>query len=366
MRRVLLPVALAAVLVAVPARSPLQACATAPPQGGSVGIASESALIVFDAKAKMQHFLRTANFDTSSSEFGFFVPVPAKPELAEASGEVFTRLATLTAPRIVNQVVQKTEWPDFGFSGVAAKADAAGMAAPYAAAEKPVNVVDSKRIGRFDAVVLQATDAGKLQEWLNENKYATRPALQQWFEVYIRQGWYLVAFKIAAAEGATKTTNEAIRISFPTDVPMYPYREPADAADFSGPKANRLFRLFVMSDARVEGKLGTGRWDEGKTAWSKRVDEPQSKELLAAAKMPEIAGSFVVTEFEDFSSPRKGTDDILFPASQDQSPVERPDIVRTTVEYSTWPRMVLMIVLVLMMMAVPVGAFIVFRKLKRA
>jgi hypothetical protein len=359
-----IPMALLAILAAIPCRTPLRACGVAPQPGGSVGIASESALIVYDAKAKVQHFLRTANFNTTSSDFGFFVPVPAKPELAEASAAVFGELATLTAPRVIETIERRTRMPTIGCGGMAmSKFDAVGAAIPPAG--NPVRVVDSKRVGRFDAVVLQATDAGKLQEWLNENKYATRPALEQWFDVYVRKGWYLVAFKIAAEPAKGRATNEAIRISFPAEVPFYPYREPADAVGFAGPQGARLFRLFVMSNARVEGKLGEGPWNAGKTVWSKRVDEATAKALLASAKMPEVAASFVVTEFEDTSFPRQGTEDVTFPSSADPSEVQRPDVIRTRVEYDLWPQQLFCVVLGSMPFLIPIAGILAWRRFKR-
>src|SRR4051812_24031337 len=105
-------VVLGVLAVSIPAPRPLAACASAPERGANgVQIASESALIVYDSTTKTEHFLRTANFDTSSSEFGFFVPTPTKPELAEASGDIFSALAKLTAPKIVERVVHETVWP---------------------------------------------------------------------------------------------------------------------------------------------------------------------------------------------------------------------------------------------------------------
>jgi hypothetical protein len=305
----------------------------APPfgyMGPGIQIASESALIVYDSASKTQHFLRTANFDTSSSEFGFFVPTPSKPELAEASKDIFHSLTKLTAARVVVNTVTKDEYPEFG----CAKSVTSFAAGNAMLDEKAVRVIETKRIGPFDAAVLQATDAKALQDWLNENKYATRPSLEQWFDVYIQKGWYLAAFKIAVGERNHSASNKAVRISFKTDVPIYPYREPLDAKEFAGPQSNRLLRLYVISDKRVAGKLGDADWVAGKTVWSKPVEEAALDPILAEGKMPESKGTHTVTEFEDHSSPRQGTDDISFPPSADQTEVERPDIIQTQYVYS--------------------------------
>ena len=75
----------AALLAAVP--SP--ACAPAPMRGEYVEITNESALIIWDAESKTEHFIRRAAFQSTSTDFGFLVPTPTQPELAEADDSVF-------------------------------------------------------------------------------------------------------------------------------------------------------------------------------------------------------------------------------------------------------------------------------------
>ncbi|MFO0618419.1 MAG: hypothetical protein U0414_37845 [Polyangiaceae bacterium] len=48
--------------------------ALAAPRGAEVAIANEEAGIVWDAKTKTEHFIRTARFVSS---FGFLVPTPS-------------------------------------------------------------------------------------------------------------------------------------------------------------------------------------------------------------------------------------------------------------------------------------------------
>lgn len=355
-------IALGIAAVSIPEK-PLSACAMAPLRADTgVQIASESALIVFDRITKTQHFLRTANFDTSSSEFGFFVPTPTQPELAEASSDIFPALAKLTAPRIIERTATITEFPSFGCFMKSSKTFAVGEAMPMAG--QAVRVIETKRIGAFDAAVLQATNAKALQDWLNDNQYATRPALEQWFDVYIQKGWYLVAFKIAVGE-VKKTSNAAVRISFKTDVPIYPYREPLDAKEFAGPQSNRLLRLFVIADQRVTGKLGNAEWAAGKTVWSKPIAESALAPILAAGKMPELKGTYAVTELEDRSSPRLGIDDIAFTPSADQSEMERSDVIRTNYVYAQWPQQMACIVIGSMPFLLPIAGLLIWNRMRR-
>ena len=47
------------------------ACASAPPFGQTVRTDREDALIVWDEQHKVEHFIRSAVFDTTAKAFGF-------------------------------------------------------------------------------------------------------------------------------------------------------------------------------------------------------------------------------------------------------------------------------------------------------
>jgi hypothetical protein len=79
---------LAVVLLLVPDERAV-GCAAAPPFGATVRIADESAIIIWDASSKTEHFIRRATFSSSAHDFGFLVPTPTKPELAEAEDDAF-------------------------------------------------------------------------------------------------------------------------------------------------------------------------------------------------------------------------------------------------------------------------------------
>lgn len=70
------------------------------PKGDYVRVADESAVIVGDAKTKLQHFIRRATFATREPEFGFLVPTPSRPILSEAREAAFSLLKELMAPEI--------------------------------------------------------------------------------------------------------------------------------------------------------------------------------------------------------------------------------------------------------------------------
>src|SRR5437660_108788 len=96
-----------AILFALSACAPCRACAPVSGTGTHVAVATESALIVWDEKAKTQHFIRRASFETKVPYFGFLVPTPTQPELAEAPDELFTRLEDWTKPEVRREKIYK-------------------------------------------------------------------------------------------------------------------------------------------------------------------------------------------------------------------------------------------------------------------
>src|SRR5262249_32729237 len=147
--RMRLPALALALALAAFAR-PAPACAPAPAPGVTVEIAEESAIIVWDAKASREHFIRRASFHTTGKDFGFLVPTPDKPELAEVPARVFHQLEAATAPEVIRQTKVGGFEPTLlcGMFFLLRSAAPTGMA--------PVRVLDEQRVAGYDAVVLEA------------------------------------------------------------------------------------------------------------------------------------------------------------------------------------------------------------------
>jgi hypothetical protein len=341
---------LLAVLVAVPAvglavvESPRPACGcgVAVPPGGRVDVATETAIIVWDEPARTQHFIRTASFSTTSAEFGFLVPTPTEPELAEASADGFRALEAATAPRTVVEYRN----PELGCGAPrSATFDQVGAALPG-----EVQVLGRQRVGMFEAAKLKADDPKALHRWLADNGYDARPELERWLEVYTDNKWIVTAFKVAAdvkeppavpgRPAPLSVAGSVVRMSFQTDRPFFPYREPEDqrAAAPDAPHLSRLLRVYFLAGARFDGRLGDGSagWP-GRAVWANRLDRPTVEAAAKAGKLPDgLAGrDWWLTEFEDHSSPRPGTDELYFARSPDQSAVERPPHIQY--KYREWP-----------------------------
>jgi hypothetical protein len=300
---------------------PAGACATAYPRGAVAEIAEESALIVWDAAAHREHFIRRAAFRAKAKDFGFLVPTPAKPELAEVSDAVFASLERITQP----EVVYEREWgvePTLSCGLMFLR----GAAKSAAVAGAPVRVLDTQRVAGFDAVVLEADSAGALAQWLKDHGYDQRPELSAWLEPYVAAKWKLTAFKIATGEAAAPETS-AVRMSFAADRPFFPYREPSDAREnrpASAPSGDRLLRVFFAGTERVDGTIGAAAapWP-GRAVWSGRVPAA-ALDFLPNGVSPGIDW---LTMFEDRASPRPGTDDLYFAPGRDRGPVKPPPLV---------------------------------------
>ncbi len=314
-------VALLAGAVAVPA--PSDACAPAPPRNVVVEVASESAIIVWDAETKTQHFIRRGTFTASAdggmpvNDFGFLVPTPSVPALEEADDKAFDELAKITAPKTVTRPRP---------SGGGGCALGCGVMAPKSAGEaSSVEVLAAKHVAGYDAKVLKANDATALTAWLTEHGYEVRPALTKWLKPYIEKGWVVTAFKVGRDPSAGATSpigSTAVRMSFTTDTPFFPYHEPEDMRDAKTP---RLLRVFFLAAQKMDGKLSGAEWP-GRVVWA---DKPAAelKGVQPLLKIPGYApgGGTWLTEFEDRASPRPGTSDLTFVPHADQSPVGRPE-----------------------------------------
>jgi uncharacterized protein DUF2330 len=303
---------------------PADACAPAPPPGVQVHIAEEEALIVWDAAAHREDFIRRASFRTTGREFGFLVPTPTRPDLAEAPADLFDHFESATRPEIeVTHPVEGVE-PTLlcGFMFFLQRASSA----PPAAAVAPVRVLDAQRVAGYDAVILEADSAGALADWLKEHGYADRPALATWLAPYVEQRWKLTAFKIAHDGDRPAVTTAAVRMSFTTDRPFFPYREPADQRENVPPaESERLLRVFFLGAERMEGTLGETRsaWP-GKAIWAGRFDPDH---VAGDGLPPTLPPRPWLTMFEDRASPRPGTDDLFFTPAPDKAPLKPSPIV---------------------------------------
>jgi hypothetical protein len=299
------------------------ACAPAWQGDEPVQIAAEEALVVWDGSRRLEHFVRTATFQGGSATFGFLVPVPTLPEIAEADERIFERIEKFWEEQRPEEVHRR-------FEGITSFVLARRMAKGEAAAA--VTLLAATRVAGMDAVVLEADSPNALGDWLRERGFSSRPELESYLAPYVRERFKIVAFKYARDAGAPLVGSRAVRLSFSTDRPYFPYREPRDAAR----AVPALFRLHVLSSSSVSGVLGEARqpWNA-----SVRYSGPYTGEPPAYARI----GSPWLTLFEETLQSRPVAGDLFL----ELAATPRPVAAAARVVERTWAIPVELLLLVL-------------------
>jgi hypothetical protein len=341
-------------------------CAPAMRAGKTVDVLNETAFIIWDESTQTEHFIRQVQFVGTARDFGFLVPTPNRPSVEAVNPDVFEKLAHLTEPKTEYRTESRMKNALGCAKAPAAKNEQSAEPAP------PGNVIvlEQKRVGNLDSAVLKfrADKTGKFDDtadellgWLNRNGYVARPELKEWLKTYIENKWAITAFKIAGEPGVDQVSSSMpketgytitatpIRLSFKTERPFFPYREPVDQRDAQSGSVPRLLRLFVAANQRMGGVIGESTPWSGQTVWADAITDAERVDLLGKAQLPRdtLTGKWSITEFEDHSSPRNGTDELYLVLSSEHGVVGRPAIVVTTLKTPWWVGPIAVVLLLL-------------------
>ena len=327
----LAPVGLAAILLTTGGPDRARSCCPAPPSGKPVVNADQTVVLLWDAATKTEHFIRKASFKSAADDFGFLIPSPSKPELAESGNEAFPVLQKLTEP----EVIKKPRPAGGGGCGCAT-----APPATFDTAQGKVTVLEEKLVAGFNAVVLEASSVRDLTDWLRDHGYAYSPEIAAWAKPYVGAGWKVTALKVAKGSGertAKDVAASALRMSFHTDRPLFPYREPdpTTAAPSVG-ASHRLLRIYFLAEARYRGELTQDVPWTGRTAWAGRVSPADRGKVLGLLGLPATTGpaEWWLTEFEDNWPYKPAPADVYFSRDPSQAEVRRDPII----EYVAVPR----------------------------
>lgn len=340
MRKTLLTVTLAALLCSREAA----ACAPAPREGERVNVAEESAVIVWDPATKTEHFIRRATFGGEARDFGFLVPTPTVPVLARVDDDVFDRMQEKTTRPTHYRTEKAIDWTPLLYLPFVRRYKGETVTA----GRPPVEVLSMQTVAGYDAAILDATDAAALNQWLAANGYATTPDLTEWLEEYIRQRWIISAFKIDKNADSVTVRTSAVRMSFVTERPFFPYREPASQRD--GASVPRVLKVWFIGPERVTGRVGDQPW-AGQMFWSESIRDLE----VGGVK---VAPTARMTAFEDHATPRPGIADLYFQRDADQRELVPPPLVETKIETTHVPAD-------LVLAPVLVTAFVLWRRRRR-
>jgi len=318
-------------------------CAAVFSFGSSVVISEESAIIVWDPVAKIQHFIRRAAFQArprtakEAADFGFLVPTPTIPELAEVGKEAFASLADLMARRETRKSYRArlTFCTPLGMLGSKAERDFSNVTAQASG----VQVLLQQQVAGYDAAVLEAADGKALNVWLGKNGYVSRPALVDWLDHYVKGRWKITAFKIAQKPAAPSAAQElfrpvatgAVRMSFATSKPFFPYREPAETKEKpQGQEAARRLQVFFLGRGRMSanlGEQGSKPWPAA-VRWTAKVPDADRRLLTTQLDLPadQLPDGTWLTAFEDPAVVRPNLD-LFFETAGQQTPILPPPII---------------------------------------
>lgn len=239
---------LVAALTAAGIAQPAAACACGaptPPDGVSVSVGEEHALVTFDGATERIDMVLDMLADGADTGLVVPTPTPATVSLGEAS--LFQALQEQTRP----DVVEVEDW--WGGAG-----DGSAGAAPVVLSE-----VD---LGPVQAVTLAASDAAGLQAWLSANGYGIDPAVQGLFADYIARGWSFSALKLTGEEPLDGAL-DPVRFEFATTQAVYPLLLSQAAT------TPQTVRLYLFGDDTMQAAFPDGTV-AGQLVWSGPVDVP--------------------------------------------------------------------------------------------
>lgn len=290
-----------------------------------IKVNAEAAIIVWDAAHHTEHFIRRATFDSSGKSMGFLVPTPNTPAISAASDGIFNSLDNALEPRTNTRIRTgyRFDWlllPDAPEPARRASFQPA-IEAPRALQQNKRSSVGTAAVGGYTATILPARNEPELERWMRQHKFKTDAGTRAWLKPYIDRGWTITAFSIRPGKNATALT--PVRLSFKTDKPYYPYREPATARAKGKFAKDRTLKVYYVAKQRVDGGIGrTTAWP-GEVEWSAALPASGRADLMRGSALgtSQIPPQARLTVFEDDASPRPGTDEVFFRPSPDQGKI---------------------------------------------
>ena len=262
------------------------ACDAIGKDGKPVSVSTESAIIIWDDKTHTERFIRSADFQTKAREIGFLVPTPSIPKLMEANSEEFVQLL-----QVVESHRRATEAATAGV--VAAKADDS-------------SVVSQQTVGGFEETVLSTAHPQSIDSWLSRHGFPKTKETTEWLKPYIRKNWFITAYRFKG--NGSSADLRPVCMTFHSEMPFYPYREPASKSTQEG---GRTLRVFLLSNEGQEAVTNGQPW-VATTEWTGMLSDSDLRILGPVVANLGLLKTPSLTSFLDDSSPRLGTDEVYF------------------------------------------------------
>jgi hypothetical protein len=225
--RFLAIVPVVALLMGVQFAGPAAACACgapAPKPGQDVIVDKELAILSWDGDKERIELL--LDMLTDSDDVGLIFPTPAPATVTAGDRDTFAKIEDAIAPK---ETVVDDWWGGDGGDGATAGA--------------PPTVLDQVQLGPVQATTLAADDATGLKDWLDQNGYGIRPAIEEGLEEYVDKGWFFVALKLTS-DAPLDGMLDPVRFTFDSDQLVYPMALSKRADSL------QQARLYVLQDHR--------------------------------------------------------------------------------------------------------------------
>jgi len=278
-------------------------CVIFPQNGRDIwGVAQRNILIFEEDQVGL---IPQVHFEGNASDFGILVPVPARPTLSTVGANVFSEASFMTQPLVRS-------------SGSGCDCENEEISSPFMIEnqtdailsmedESGVIVVYEKKVGMYQAVVLQATSVTDLTDWLNENKYSHNTNDADLLQDYVAQNWYFVAMKLDTAETPQRidqwwsatTTPAKITFDYSEEKLTYPLKISAISTN---EKSNVL--IYTISADPM-------RFPRADVEYSNKIDSDEAEAI--SRNYPQFSqliktGNFVTKLYHSFSKAEMSQD----------------------------------------------------------
>lgn len=150
----------------------------------------------------------------AAADFAWILPVPSPPSLAVSHNDLFNQLQFATRPTFVLEWDEGMDdcgvlFPPFARTLESAEAD-----------DGSVTVVDERRVGPYDTVVLSAENPEAVIIWLVDNGYQLGDLGAELLAPYIDGGMYFLALRLAPDRELGDL--QPLAMTYAADTPMIP------------------------------------------------------------------------------------------------------------------------------------------------
>jgi hypothetical protein len=248
----------------------------------------------------VQTLVIETRFSGEGTDFAWIVPLPAEPEVFEATTGLFPTLRVVFSPRIhaesgtligpgaiaLSVLLMAYIWFNAPVRTalpltIIALAITTGfllpaLGKPRSAGAGPapvVDVLDRRIVGAFETATIASEDPAALLGWLADNGYAAPTSIAPAVREYVDEGWVFVAARLRRDGAAGVSTPHPLGFRFPAERAVYPLR--LTGID-NGPCRIEL-HVFGDRRAAVPGLFETVRCDRtesGEVSWRRDGDRP--------------------------------------------------------------------------------------------